>query len=126
MHASGRCCEARPHLLDRVTGAFMNNAARSPAEHALADALTAVERTPPAPASELLPLVYDLLREHAGRLMACEDAGHPLSPTALVHEAYLRVADRRNGFESRRHFYNAAAEAMRRILVDHARARRAA
>jgi RNA polymerase sigma factor (TIGR02999 family) len=52
-----------------------------------------------------------------------ERAGHTLTPTGLVHEAYLRVANRENAFESRRHFYNAAAQAMRRILVEHARAR---
>src|SRR5688572_24065339 len=55
--------------------------------------------------------------------MGHERTGHTLTPTALDHEAYLRVADRTGGFESRRHFYNAAAQAMRRILVEHARGR---
>ena len=109
----------------------MEQAARSSAEQTVADALIMIEgaaRTAcgAAPASQILPLVYDLLRQRARGMMAREAAGHTLSPTALVHEAYLRVADRRNEFESRRHFYNAAAEAMRRILVDHARSRRSA
>ena len=109
----------------------MEEVVRSSAEQTVADALTAIEGRGVAPdgrapASQLLPLVYDLLRERARGLMGRETPGHTLSPTALVHEAYLRVADRRDGFEGRRHFYNAAAEAMRRILVDHARARRSA
>jgi RNA polymerase sigma factor (TIGR02999 family) len=76
-------------------------------------------------ASELLPLVYDELRRLASAKMAGEKPGHTLDATALVHEAYLRL---RGGqaFASRSHFLRAAAEAMRRILVDHARARNAA
>ena len=103
----------------------MDEGARSTAEQTVYDALGTVAGGQ-APASKLLPLVYDLLRERAQRLMGREREGHTLSPTALVHEAYLRVAERRQGFEGRRHFYNAAAEAMRRILVDHARSRRTA
>ena len=77
-------------------------------------------------AEELLPLVYELLRERARRMMPHERADHTLSATALVHEAYARVASRPHGFQGRRHFYNAAAQAMRRILVEHARAHRSA
>jgi RNA polymerase sigma factor (TIGR02999 family) len=71
-------------------------------------------------AAELLPLVYDELRKLAAVRMGNESPGHTLSPTALVHEAYLRlVGDER--FDGRGHFFAAAAEAMRRILVDAAR-----
>jgi RNA polymerase sigma factor (TIGR02999 family) len=97
--------------------------AREAAEQALAEALGAVEARRGAPASELLPLVYELLRHSAQRMLGQERQGHTLTPTSLVHEAYLRVAERVNGFESRRHFFNAAAQAMRRILIEHGRAR---
>src|SRR5262245_47031612 len=76
-------------------------------------------------AEELLPLVYDELRNLAAAKMAQEKPGHTLDATALVHEAYLRLTDGRS-YESRSHFVRAAAESMRRILVDHARARNAA
>jgi RNA polymerase sigma factor (TIGR02999 family) len=75
-------------------------------------------------AADLLPLVYDELRALAAARMAGENPGHTLDPTALVHEAYLRLTGRQS-FESRGHFVRAAAEAMRRILVDRARARNA-
>lgn len=72
--------------------------------------------------AELLPLVYGELRRLADHFMGGERAGHTLQPTALVHEAYLRLAQVRDGqFKNRVHFYGAAAQAMRRILVDHAR-----
>jgi RNA polymerase sigma factor (TIGR02999 family) len=79
-------------------------------------------------AADLLPLVYAELRELAAARLAVEPAGHTLQPTALVHEAYLRLvgpADARR-WDGRGHFFAAAAEAMRRILVDHARKRLAA
>src|SRR5262249_60434283 len=76
-------------------------------------------------AAELLPLVYDELRKLAAAKMAGERPGHTLDATGLVHEAYLRLTGRQS-FESRSHFLRAAAEAMRRILVDHARSRNAA
>ena len=70
----------------------------------------------------LLELVYDELRELARRRMASERAGHTLQATALVHEAWVKLVDApADGYQSRRHFYGAAAEAMRRVLVDHAR-----
>ena len=73
-------------------------------------------------AADLLPLVYDELRKLAAARMAAESPGQTLQPTALVHEAYLRlVGDQR--FDGRGHFFAAAAEAMRRILVNHARDR---
>jgi RNA polymerase sigma factor (TIGR02999 family) len=73
-------------------------------------------------AAELLPLVYQELRKLAAAWMASESPGQTLQPTALVHEAYLRlVGDQR--FDDRGHFFAAAAEAMRRILVNHARDR---
>jgi RNA polymerase sigma factor (TIGR02999 family) len=75
----------------------------------------------------LMPLVYDQLRHLAASYMLRERHDHTLQPTALVHEAYLRLAQSRDAhFDNRVHFYGAAAQAMRRILVDHARRRRAA
>jgi RNA polymerase sigma factor (TIGR02999 family) len=73
-------------------------------------------------AAELLPLVYDELRKLAAARMSGEPLDHTLDATALVHEAYLRLTGSQT-FESKSHFMRAAAEAMRRILVDHARAR---
>lgn len=76
----------------------------------------------PHAARDLLPLVYRSLRELAQRQMRQERASHTLQATALVHEAYVRlVGDRDMGWENRAHFYAAAAEAMRRILIEHAR-----
>jgi RNA polymerase sigma factor (TIGR02999 family) len=74
-------------------------------------------------ARELLPLVYDELRQLAAVHLNREKPGQTLQPTALVHEAYLKLVGPANaeGFENRRHFFGAAAQAMRRILVDHAR-----
>jgi len=75
-------------------------------------------------AAELLPLVYDELRKLAAARMAAESPGHTLDATALVHEAYLRLIGDQE-FDGRGHFFAAAAEAMRRILVDAARRRHA-
>ena len=78
-------------------------------------------------AGELLPLVYDELRQLASAKMARESAGHTLQPTALVHEAWLRLGgDAAPSFQNRAHFFGAAAEAMRRILIERARRRLAA
>src|SRR5215203_4225800 len=74
-------------------------------------------------ADAMFPLVYDELRAAAGRLMASERADHTLQRTALVHEAYAKLAKGGARFSNRAHFFNAAAQAMRRILVDHALAR---
>jgi RNA polymerase sigma factor (TIGR02999 family) len=76
-------------------------------------------------AGQLLPLVYDELRKLAAPRMAAEAPGHTLDATALVHEAYLRLVGDQQ-FDGHGHFFAAAAEAMRRILVDHARSRTAA
>ncbi len=77
-------------------------------------------------AADLLPLVYDELRALAAVRMAAESPGHTLDATALVHEAYLRLVGQADAarWDNRGHFFAAAAEAMRRILVDHARHRR--
>jgi RNA polymerase sigma factor (TIGR02999 family) len=88
--------------------------------------LSAIEQGNTAAAEELLPLVYDELRRLAAQRMALESPGQTLQPTALVHEAYIRLVDvqRAQRWRSRGHFFAAAAEAMRRILVDNARRRR--
>jgi RNA polymerase sigma factor (TIGR02999 family) len=76
--------------------------------------------------ARLVPLVYDQLRRLAGRYMRLERPDHTLQPTALVHEAYLKlIQQRRVGWQNRAHFYGVAARLMRRILVDHAREVRA-
>lgn len=79
----------------------------------------------PMAASQLLPMVYEELRRLATRHMAGQPAGHSLQATALVHEAYMRLVELEPNreWEGRRHFFAAAAEAMRRILVDRARRR---
>jgi RNA polymerase sigma factor (TIGR02999 family) len=85
--------------------------------------LSAIEQGDPTAAGELLPLVYDELRRLAKQRLAQEKPGQTLQATALVHEAYLRlVGGQTSGhWDSRRHFFAAAAEAMRRILVENAR-----
>jgi RNA polymerase sigma factor (TIGR02999 family) len=85
--------------------------------------LSAIEQGDPQAAEQLLPLVYDELRKLAAQKLAHERPGQTLQATALVHEAYLRLvrAEKTEGWDSRGHFLAAAAEAMRRILVDHAR-----
>ena len=75
----------------------------------------------------LIPIVYRELRQQAQRALRRESAGHTLQPTALVHEAFLRLVDQRRAqWESRTQFFAVAAQLMRRVLVDHARARRSA
>jgi RNA polymerase sigma factor (TIGR02999 family) len=88
--------------------------------------LSAIEQGDPHAAGELLPLVYEELRQLASQKMAQEGPGQTLQPTALVHEAYLRLVDVETAqhWNSRGHFFAAAAEAMRRILVEHARHKR--
>jgi len=88
--------------------------------------LTAIDQGALARADELLPLVYEELRKLAAARMAQESPGQTLQPTALVHEAWLRlVGDANPKFDGRAHFFAAAAEAMRRILIDNARRKRA-
>jgi RNA polymerase sigma factor (TIGR02999 family) len=87
--------------------------------------LSAIEQGDAQAASELLPLVYHALRRLAARQLKQERPGQTLSPTALVHEAYLRLAgDAGRGWDCRGHFFAAAAVAMRRILVENARRKR--
>ena len=88
--------------------------------------LSAIEQGDPSAADKLLPLVYDQLRELAAARMFNERADHTLQATALVHEAYLRLVDVEKAahWDSRGHFFSAAAEAMRRILVESARAKK--
>ena len=85
--------------------------------------LSAIEQGDPSAAEQLLPLVYDELRKLATQRMAQENPGQTLQATALVHEAYIRLVDveKAQHWNSRGHFFAAAAEAMRRILVERAR-----
>jgi RNA polymerase sigma factor (TIGR02999 family) len=83
--------------------------------------LSAIEKGDPHAAEQLLPLVYDELRKLAAAKLAQESPGQTLQATALVHEAYVRLADDPAKWNSRGHFFAAAAEAMRRILVETAR-----
>ena len=87
--------------------------------------LRQIESGDPSAAADLLPLVYDELRKLALARMAHEKPGQTLQATALVHEAYLRLTDAEHAqhWDSRRHFFSAAAEAMRRILIESARRR---
>lgn len=74
--------------------------------------------------NNLMPLVYDELRRLARRYMRLENVGHTLQPTALVHDAYLQLVDQnRVNWQNRAHFFGVAAQILRRVLVDHARAR---
>jgi RNA polymerase sigma factor (TIGR02999 family) len=88
--------------------------------------LSAIEEGDPQAAEQLLPLVYDELRKLAAARLAHEKPGQTLQPTALVHEAYLRLVGPAEGqtWNSRSHFFAAAAEAMRRILIENARRKR--
>ena len=88
--------------------------------------LSAIEHGDAKAADELLPLVYEELRKLAAHRMGNEALGQTLQPTALVHEAWLRLVGSENPkFEGRAHFFGAAAEAMRRILIERARRKRA-
>ena len=91
--------------------------------HEVTRILSAIEQGDPSAAEQLLPLVYRELRKLATRKMAQEAPGQTLQATALVHEAYLRLVDveKAQHWDSRGHLFAAAAEAMRRILVDNAR-----
>jgi RNA polymerase sigma factor (TIGR02999 family) len=87
--------------------------------------LSAIEQGDPHAAEQLLPLVYDELRQLAAAKLAQEKPGQTLEPTALVHEAYLRLVGDQH-FDNRGHFFAAAAEAMRRIVVETARRKKRA
>ena len=88
--------------------------------------LSAIEQGDPRAAAQLLPLVYDELRKLAAQRLAQENSGQTLQATALVHEAYVRLVDTEKSqqWNSRGHFFAAAAEAMRRIVIDNARRKR--
>ena len=102
----------------------MTNAGKNSA--AFTHLLTAAEQGKPKAVEELLPLVYDELRRLAAYKMAHEAPNQTLQPTALVHEAWLRLAGpEHQRFEGRTHFFGAAAEAMRRILIERARRKHA-
>lgn len=97
------------------------------AEREVAEALAMLRRGAPDGIERLIPLVYAELRRIAHRQLAAEPAGHTLSTTALVHEAYLRLAQQtRAEWTSRAHFFGLAARVMRRVLVDYARRHQAA
>src|SRR6476620_2333439 len=85
--------------------------------------LSRIDSGDPTASAQLLPLVYDELRKLAAQKLACETPGQTLQATALVHEAYVRLVDgdSEQSWDNRGHFFAAAAEAMRRILVDNAR-----
>ena len=109
---------------DLAEGAFVLNAVVNMRD--VTQILKAAEQGDAKAAGQLLPLVYEELRRLAAHRMAREAPGHTLQPTALVHEAWLRlVGDEAPMFENRAHFFGAAAEAMRRILVDRAREKKA-
>ena len=93
--------------------------------HDVTHILSKIEAGDAHASAELLPLVYDELRRLAASRMAAERADHTLQSTALVHEAYVRLVDQKQlqKWESRGHFFSAAAEAMRRILIESARKR---
>jgi RNA polymerase sigma factor (TIGR02999 family) len=88
--------------------------------------LSALAQGEPGAADQLLPLLYDELRRLAAQQLAHEKPGHTLQPTALVHEAYLRLVGKDDAqcWDGRGHFFAAAAEAMRRILIENARRKR--
>lgn len=94
--------------------------------HEVTRIISAIQKGEAAAGQELLPLVYDELRKLAAQRLRHENAGHTLQATALVHEAYLRLVDvdQPQQWNGRGHFFAAAAEAMRRILVESARRKR--
>ena len=108
---------------------FLRGAGESVSSRWLSDVtriLESIEHGDPKAADELLPLVYGKLRKLAAAKMANEAPNQTLQPTALVHEAWLRLVGNDNPqFANRAHFFSAAAEAMRRILIDKARRKRA-
>jgi len=86
--------------------------------------LQAIEHGDPHAADELLPLVYEELRQLAAAKMSKESSGHTLQATALVHEAWIRLSKENHDWANRKHFFSAAAESMRRILLDRARSKK--
>src|SRR6266704_3672627 len=108
----------KSHLLWRLKGYIGFNMTKSDVTRILEKA----QQGDPTAADQLLPLVYEELRRLAAHKMANEAAGQTLQPTALVHEAWLRlVGNQQQQWNGRAHFFGAAAEAMRRILIENAR-----
>lgn len=96
----------------------------SSASHKITQILDLMNKGDAEASQDLFAVVYTELRKMARNRMARESPGHTLQPTALVHEAYIRLmADEGSRFQNRAHFFSAAAEAMRRILIEHARRR---
>src|SRR6476469_2759352 len=118
---SGQRCPGLGHRLG-VSGCTRAASSMSEVTHIL----SAIEQGDPHAADQLLPLVYDELRKLAAQKLVQEKPGQTLQATALVHEAYLRLVDAegRKSWEGRGHFFAAAAEVMRRILVESARRKR--
>jgi len=113
-------------LQGRLSGASTGNPVNVGGLNDVTQILEAAERGDPKAAEELLPLIYEELRKLASAKMANEAPGHTLQPTALVHEAWLRLVGEQNPkFANPAHFFSAAAEARRRILIDRARRKRA-
>ena len=104
----------------------MAGAENAPPKHLITEALVALGAGAPEAMDRLLPLVYKELREVAHRQLQGERAGHTLSTTGLVHEAYLRLVDQtRVQWADRAHFFALASQVMRRVLIDYARRHRA-
>ena len=116
VHGSGDRIE---RIVNGPAGGALAGAATTATEPARRLTTAATDETKPDP-------VYQQLRQVAAEKMRAQAPGHTLQPTALVHEAWLRVGGENHGWQSRSHFFSAAAEAMRRILVDRARRKRAA
>jgi RNA polymerase sigma factor (TIGR02999 family) len=98
----------------------------SPSSKDVSQLLADLSRGDQGALADLMPLVYDELRALADIYMRRERSNHTLQPTALVHEAFLRLVDQKIQLQNRAHFFGVAAQAMRHILVEHARARHAA
>jgi RNA polymerase sigma factor (TIGR02999 family) len=96
-----------------------------PTRQTVTELLHAWSRGDTVARDQLLPLVYSELRRRAASYLRRERAGHTLQPTALVHEAYLRLCEQNAGWKNREQFFALASRIMRRVLVDHARARKA-
>jgi RNA polymerase sigma factor (TIGR02999 family) len=121
-----RCREQPRRGAELAEQARRADATQEDAEEEAAAALTMLSRGVPQSIESLIPLVYEELRRIAHRQLAAEPTGHTLSTTALVHEAYLRLADQRRAeWANRAEFFAIAARVMRRVLVDYARRHRA-
>src|ERR1044072_9302967 len=98
----------------------------NPPDNEITRLLESLNNGRPEALDELMPLVYQELRRMAKKYMNSQPSGHTLQTTALIHEAYLKLADNREkSWQNRAHFFAVAAQAMRHILVDHARSHKA-